>query len=295
MEDVVQSHYERLAALDPLFPVTTPPSDTTRIDVPGAVGFFGAEHSSPEVALWAATHRNVLRARLRTGAPEELGALLDEWDKHLAASYVAGDRDSAAIVNWPSRDSLAVRELVFHGFAPASVIAVRPAGRPIPAASVAHEIRPATEADLPVLIELSVLLHSHDARYGLVTERPNAREVLAGETREAVAEGLVLVAERDGSVVGFVEADTGERADWAQGMVTATPTAYLNKLFVLPEARSGGIASALVAEVHTRIDAAGAPVTLMEHILANEFSTPFWYRQGYRPLWTVWQRRPVIR
>ncbi|MCP3800163.1 GNAT family N-acetyltransferase [Allokutzneria sp. A3M-2-11 16] len=295
MSDVVRKHCARLAALDPLFPVITPPDHTQRIDVPGAVGFFTVEHSSPDVALWAAARRHVLRVRLSNGTPDELGPLLDEWDKHLAEACTPGDRDEAAIINWPSRDSLAVRELVFHGFSPASVVAIRPIGRPIPSPVSPHEIRAAVEADIPALTELSVALHSHDARYGLVTERQNAREVLAKEMRESVAEGIVLVAARDDEVLGFVEAEAGERASWAQAMVLAEPTAYLSKLFVRPSARSGGVAGALVSEMHSRLDAVGAPVTLMEHILTNEFSTPFWYRQGYRPLWTVWQRRPILR
>ncbi|SDN39088.1 GNAT family N-acetyltransferase [Allokutzneria albata] len=295
MSDVVHQHRARLAALDPLFPTITPPDDAGRIEVPGAVGFFTTEDSSPEVALWAAARRHVLRVRLSTGTTGELGPLLDEWDKHLTEVCTPGDRDEAAVINWPSRDSIAVRELVFHGFSPASVVAVRPIGRPIPSLATPHEVRPAVVADIPALVELSVALHSHDARYGLVTERANAREVLAEEMREAVAEGIVLVAERDGEVIGFVEAEAGERASWAQAMVLAEPTAYLSRLYVRPDARSNGVACALAAEVHARLNDLGAPVTLMEHILANEFSTPFWYRQGYRPLWTIWQRRPAVR
>jgi hypothetical protein len=42
-------------------------------------------------------------------------------------------------------------------------------------------------------------------------------------------------------------------------------------------------------------DEAGADVALVQHALANPLSTPFWYAQGYRPLWTYWQRRPAVR
>ncbi|MFB9904533.1 GNAT family N-acetyltransferase [Allokutzneria oryzae] len=297
-DDVVREHFARVTALDPLFPVLEPPEGSERIEVPGAVGFHTTDLTSPGTALWAAARRHTLRVRLGgKGAPEPLGALLDAWETHLVDKCTRGDRDESAVVNWPSRDSDAVRELVFHGFATATVIAVRPAGRPIPHVTTSHTIRPAEPRDIEVLTDLAVSLHNHDARYGMVTERPNARELLAEEVKESVeaADGLTVVAERDGEVIGFVDAEVGERASWAQPMVAASPTAYLGKLFVRPGARSGGVATAMVAEVHAKLDAMGVPVTLMEHVLHNEFSTPFWYRQGYRPLWTIWQRRPAVR
>ena len=36
-----------------------------------------------------------------------------------------------------------------------------------------------------------------------------------------------------------------------------------------------------------------APLTLLHHSQVNPLSAPFWYRMGYRPLWTSWEARPA--
>ncbi|GAA3992987.1 GNAT family N-acetyltransferase [Allokutzneria multivorans] len=295
-DDVARSHFARLAALDPLLPGGVRPTGQL-VEAPGAVGYYADEVSDPATAIWAAARTHTLRPRLATGSAEELGGLLDEWEKLLAESCTPGDRDESAIVRMPSRDSVALRELVFHGFATATVIAVRPAGQLSPPVSAGHRIRPAEPSDIPALTELSVELHRHATQYGMLTERPQVRELFGESVRGAVefGEGLTMVAEQDGEVIGLVEAMVGERAAWMRGLTSASPSAYIAKLFVRPDVRASGVGGALVADVHAKLDDRGIPATVLEHVLHNEFSTPFWYRHGYRPLWTTWQRRPAVR
>jgi GNAT superfamily N-acetyltransferase len=66
-------------------------------------------------------------------------------------------------------------------------------------------------------------------------------------------------------------------------------------MYVDPGARSAGIGSMLHAVADRMLVEAGAEFTLLHHELVNPRSTPFWCRQGYRPLWTTWFRRPVSR
>ena len=47
------------------------------------------------------------------------------------------------------------------------------------------------------------------------------------------------------------------------------------------------------AEATGVLDAAGVAVTLLHHSQVNPLSAPFWYRMGYRPLWTSWEARPA--
>ncbi|WP_086828739.1 GNAT family N-acetyltransferase [Allokutzneria sp. NRRL B-24872] len=294
---VALSHFARLAALDPLLPAGARLVGDDPVEAPGAVGYSFSDVSEPTTAIWGAARTHTLRLRLATGSDAELGGLLDEWEKRLAASCTPGDRDESAVVRLASRDSVALRELVFRGFATATVIAVRPAGRSSPPARPGNKIRPAEPSDIPALTELSVELHSHAAQYGMVTDRPYARELLETSVREAVeaGDGLTMVAEQDGEVIGLVEAMVGERAAWMKGMTSASPAAYIAKLFVRPDVRASGVGGALVTDVHAKLDERGVSATLLEHVLHNEFSTPFWYRHGYRPLWTTWQRRPAVR
>jgi hypothetical protein len=53
------------------------------------------------------------------------------------------------------------------------------------------------------------------------------------------------------------------------------------------------VGAELAAHYHREADAAGIGVTLLHYALLNPLSAPFWSRQGYRPLWTVWEASPA--
>jgi GNAT superfamily N-acetyltransferase len=65
-------------------------------------------------------------------------------------------------------------------------------------------------------------------------------------------------------------------------------------MYVDPAVRGGGIGAALHAAADAALVSAGAEITLLHHAVPNPLSTPFWYGQGYRPLWTSWLRRPAL-
>jgi GNAT superfamily N-acetyltransferase len=93
----------------------------------------------------------------------------------------------------------------------------------------------------------------------------------------------------------MVRVQPPEQAGWIQPACTAARVGYLSSLAVAEAARSSGVGTALAGHAHQVFDEAGAEVVLLHHALANPRSTPFWYTQGYRPLWTYWQRRPAVR
>ena len=68
--------------------------------------------------------------------------------------------------------------------------------------------------------------------------------------------------------------------------------AYLGVMSVQPGRRSGGIGSALAAQLHRAADEAGIKTTVLHYAAMNPLSGPFWHRCGYRPLWTTWETRP---
>jgi GNAT superfamily N-acetyltransferase len=76
-------------------------------------------------------------------------------------------------------------------------------------------------------------------------------------------------------------------------MISKTPAAYLQTMFVEGQERGTGIGAALVRNLHSRLDGMGVAVTLLHHSQVNPLSAPFWYRMGYRPLWTSWEARPA--
>jgi len=47
-----------------------------------------------------------------------------------------------------------------------------------------------------------------------------------------------------------------------------------------------------MALVHRELHRAGVTGTYLYYNPPNPLSSVFWPRQGYRPLWTIWETRP---
>jgi GNAT superfamily N-acetyltransferase len=101
------------------------------------------------------------------------------------------------------------------------------------------------------------------------------------------------LAERNGRAVGLLVAQPPQDAGWIAGLTSRSPAAYLQTMFVEGQERGTGIGAALVRNLHARLDGMGVAVTLLHHSQVNPLSAPFWYRMGYRPLWTSWEARPA--
>jgi GNAT superfamily N-acetyltransferase len=110
-------------------------------------------------------------------------------------------------------------------------------------------IRPATAADVPMLVECNLAMAretEHKALdRGVVTR--GTRAVL-----EDIRRGFYLVAERDGNVVGCLLI-TYEWSDWRNG-----DWWWFQSVYVVPAARRSGVFRTLFAEVERRAREAGA-------------------------------------
>jgi ribosomal protein S18 acetylase RimI-like enzyme len=252
-------------------------------------------------SLWRALVEHRLIVRLSGPRSSEcLAGLLTQWEEYLTDITPRGDWDIAAVVPRPSRDPVGSAELLRHGFAPVRVLAVRPADRlaaPGPRAEPGVRIRPAEPSDLGTAVELYTDLQRYDAQFGLVTLRPNSEELitagLAGELSRA--EPTVWMAELYGRPLGLLQIQFPPETGWVAPHVAADRVGYLASLHVAEAARSSGVGTGLAAHAHQLFDEAGVDAVLLHHALANPRSTPFWYAQGYRPLWTYWYRRPAVR
>lgn len=317
-------HVDRLADLDPLVQVPALEADGDVALVHGVAGGAAAvgriraiQHGPDEsAALWGAARQVRLQPFVVGGDASELEAawdqMIDAWVARLpeVAQLEPGDRDSAAVLTVPSRDTSAARPLVHHGFAPllTTAVRVRPGGRSPAAGGGPYSpppspigldvsVRPASLDDLEVLTELAVSLQRTDARFGMVTERPAAASLLRGMLGEHLqhAPGWTWVAPAAGErPLGFVQVEPPSDDAWFGPLVAARPAAYLASLFVRLEARGTGVSRALVARAHHALDQAGVEATVLHHALPSPTSTPFWARAGYRPLLTTWQRRPAL-
>ncbi|MFD2400077.1 GNAT family N-acetyltransferase [Prauserella oleivorans] len=152
-------------------------------------------------------------------------------------------------------------------------------------------VRRATEADTGEAVALWLAELRYSALVGPATVRPGAADRLAAEFRRAVRAGEpVWLAEADGVPVGVAvcawPAPIPHRI--ADGL-----WARVGTVSVAPAARGTGIGRTLMATAHrelVRDRARGAYLFYSPH---NALSTVFWHRQGYRPLWTVWEVRPA--
>jgi hypothetical protein len=245
-----------------------------------------------------------------------LDRLLGQWRDHLAGLPGTGGQDTAAVVNWPSRDIEGVAALVRRGFAPLAVLAARvtgghpggPADRAVRGDGTRGEgdtsgaadqagvrIRRAGPADIDVVVRLGLEVIRYEAHFGHGGERPDTVGALRREAEEMLAgpQPWMWLAERDGEAIGLLAAQRPELAGWIAPLVGASPVAYLMLMFVAPGERAGGIGGELVARLHADIRAAGVPVTLLHYEQVNPLSAPFWGQHGYRPLWLTWEARPV--
>jgi GNAT superfamily N-acetyltransferase len=314
VDDLNEAVTSSWRAIDPMLPAPgdLPAGCGASLVVPGAnghpagIGLCRHQHIADDVLdqVWGTITRLDLTPRLRTSAA--LDELLGQWRDHLAALPEARGEDSAAMINWPSRDISGVNPLLKHGMQPLTVIAVRPARRTILAAdamlaqaagtSAGVLIREARPDDLDAAAELEMGVIRHDAHVGTAIIRPATEALVREDTRQVLTEwpGWVWVAERDGRLVGLVHVQPPPSSEWIAVMTRPGTTAYLQTMFVEQAERGCGLGAALVKRAHDELDARGVSTTLLHYSQLNPLSVPFWSRMGYRPLWTIWEARPAV-
>lgn len=287
----------RWRSVDPLLPAPGPPQPDP-LTVPGGAGWVQRTVLDPAAvsATWTALHNHVLTAHVAGPDPAAaLGALIDRWER--LGLGPPDDQESVAEVVWPSRDVEPVLALARHGFAPAVAVAVGRTGRARAPHVPGLEVRPVTAADVDTAAAFALEIVRYDARFGALSERASTPARLVEGFAATVLRDrpTTWLAVLDGRPVGMCSVDPPEHAIGTRALCAAAAVGYLGSMFVDPAARGTGIGSVLHAHGDATLKAAGAEVTLLHHAVPNPRSTPFWYRQGYRPLWTHWQRRPAVR
>jgi ribosomal protein S18 acetylase RimI-like enzyme len=144
-------------------------------------------------------------------------------------------------------------------------------------------IRPAQPQDLPRLGALAgALVRLHH-------ETDPARFILVDRVEEGYAwwfgrelkrpEAVILVAVREGAVVGYAYGAVEER-DW--NMLLDAHGA-LHDVFVAAEARKLGVGRALVKAIVAALEERGAPRVLLSTMVQNEVAQRVFRECGFRP------------
>lgn len=250
-------------------------------------------HAGRLSSLWSARASQYLHPLVADGA--ELEPLLARWRELLDGRRDPG-RDSACVLTWPSRDTAGTAVLLRHGFAPLTVLAVRErAAEQTTAADDGVSVREACHGDLPVLEELAMAEQRYAADVGAGILRDDAAQLKAQSLRLWLDGGSpVLIAERDGRPLGMAQYRWARLAeDSRPRLLPDGDWGYVNCLSVAPGRRSCGVGRTLMGTVRARLAAVGTRGTYLYYNPANPLSSVFWPRQGYRPLWTIWEARPT--
>jgi len=252
-------------------------------------------------SLWSARDVRELVPLVGAAGGCGLDALLHAW-RELQERDGVPPADSAAVVTWPSRDVEATRVLLDHGFVPLSVLAVRCPGTPPPPASGQRgngpptaRIRRATPRDLDTVHELAMFELQYSALVGSATLRDDAAELKRGSLRaRLLRQDPVWLAELDGVAVALAECSWTEPdpESWAVRLPPGR-WGYVNCVSVRPEVRGTGVGRQLMDRVHDEFHREGSVGTYLYYNPPNPLSSVFWPRQGYRPLWTIWEVRPA--
>lgn len=306
-ELIVADQTQRLQALDPLLPPWAPPGPgeviTGRAGTEPVAGvLLRFEHAPGSLTrMWSAASVSELVPLLGGTGPAGMGELLREWRTRLSALDLPAD-DSACVVSWPSRDAEVGRVLLDHGFVPLSVLAVRsplpPSVVPAPPSSVSGDltIRRAGPEDLEDCLHLAMTEQSYSALVGGAMLREQAAELKRNllQARLALREPIWL-AELAGVAVGMFECGYSEVAPgtWTSTRLRLGTWGYINCASVLPGARDRGVGRALADHAHAVFASTPTVGCYLYYNPPNPLSSVFWPRQGYRPLWTIWEARPA--
>lgn len=306
-QDLLQAQCARLVELDPELPSSVPLPDggdplMARVPGGGSVAGLVTRTQHPpgsQNRMWSAADTFELHPLLGEHGRWGMDALLGAWQERIR-EHGAPDEDSSCLVIWPSRDVEATRALLDHGFVPLSVLAVRPAV-PAPEHHNAKlpgtvKVRRAGPADLDAVVELGLAELDYAALVGASVRRPDAAQLKrnAARLRLAAPGDPVWLAERDGVPIGLAECgwiDTARQR--SSPRLRPGSWAYVNCVAVAESARGTSVGTGLVSLAHAEFARAGVVGSFLYYNPPNPLSSVFWPRQGYRPLWTMWEVRPA--
>ena len=145
-------------------------------------------------------------------------------------------------------------------------------------------IRPATATDMPVVGRLGALLVR--IHYDFDPERflpatPRTEDAYAGflHAQLADANAIILVAERDGAVIGYSYAQI-EGTDY---MALRGPAGVIHDLMVDPAHQGHGVGRMLLDAMRALLATRGVPQIVLSTAARNEAAQRLFARAGFRP------------
>jgi ribosomal protein S18 acetylase RimI-like enzyme len=97
------------------------------------------------------------------------------------------------------------------------------------------------------------------------------------------SDGILLVAERDGRVVGALIGEVEDPADGSDTFAVPTSTAHVHDLAVLPDAQGGGIGRALMDRFEHELRDRGVASYGLDVMAGNDVARRFYAALGLEP------------
>ncbi|WP_199434536.1 GNAT family N-acetyltransferase [Qaidamihabitans albus] len=302
--DLVAAQADRFAAIDPLLPVVTePPEGQTLVatlpDGSRVTGVLRVSFTDPGSleALWSALEVWELTPILGANGTVAMDAVLRAFRARLDRE--SPGEDSSCVVPWPSRDAEGTRALLDHGLAPLTALGVRTETGAQPAPGNPEvTVRAARPADVEAILWLERAEIEYSANVGGLRPRPDqgtCDQRRAALRRRLADDAPIWLADLGGRPVGVVDSGLHDAtADhWLGTVLPAGRWGYVHSVAVQPDVRGHGVGRALLNATHAEFSRAGVRGTYLYYNPPNPLASVFWHRQGYRPLWTVWEVRPA--
>ena len=149
------------------------------------------------------------------------------------------------------------------------------------------DIRKATVDDLNRLVELSLdlqlCMEKSNPRVWMITDE-GKRTGLRKETEEMLldAEGRLMVAVREGSIVGFAFGKVSRRTTHSPSVV-----GHISRVYIIEQLRRRGIGMRLVEALYGFFHSEGVQEVTLRYVVGNTSAEHFWTKLGFRPVLTT--------
>lgn len=142
------------------------------------------------------------------------------------------------------------------------------------------QLRPATAADLPALMELFRQLDEHQRPWRVFAPRRGIEREMEVHYRDALRDpdALVMVATRGGRVVGMTVGKLQRPSSFSDD-----PAVELSSAAVEPDSRGMGIGRALAGEIGRFARKLGVGRVTLKTFAQNERAVELWKELGFEP------------
>jgi ribosomal protein S18 acetylase RimI-like enzyme len=144
-------------------------------------------------------------------------------------------------------------------------------------------IRRAASSDVERIVELGLLLQEHVEKLNPLIWRitEEGKKLIKQKVETDLTDGnvLVLLAEADGEVIGYVRGEVTSRSDHVPRTV-----GHVSLMYVLKQFRREGVGRHLVKELCKFFNSNKVESLTVRYIIGNKEAEKFWRKLGFEPI-----------